>query len=332
MLDIEINSVCNLRCKTCFVDGYHRFDTGRTVTRERVRTIMEAGRESYGGTVHLIGGEPFLHPDLMGIIADGFELGFTHILINTNGTMVTPEVASQLAAFPSVDVLISLDGPEALNDEIRGPRVYRRAMEAIRLLISAGVTTSIMTTVTRKLLPLLSEWIRELRTIEGLKVIHLMPVGQLGTEWRTKALSYTDPLSAQELLKLYFISWFNRPLTRITEDPLVNLFYYRMGMHPRKSDQCEACVSRIAVQANGTMSPCHPSNFSFGTFSKENIRRLPTDGTYKRMAANDFDLCRTCRYNDICGMCGARAYAATNDPLGSVPVCIELKQLLGLPG
>ncbi|MFZ5823170.1 MAG: radical SAM protein [Bacillota bacterium] len=330
MLDIEINTICNLRCKTCFVDGYHRFDNPVTVPRERVRAIMEAGRERYGGTLHLMGGEPMLHPELLEIMADGFALGFTDVLINTNGTRMDAETAARLAAFAAVDVLVSLDGPEELNDEIRGPGVYQRAMETIGLLTAAGVATSIMVTVTRRLLPLLPGWIGELRAMGGLKLIHLMPVGQLASEQRAEALAYTDLLSARELLQLYLVSWVNRPLTKITEDPLVNLFYYKMGLHPRKADQCEACSTRIAVQADGSISPCHPSNYSFGRLGEMDLEELPLIETYQRMEANDFDLCRTCRYNDICGMCGARAYAATGDPLGAVPVCVELKQLLGL--
>lgn len=331
MLDIEINTVCNLRCKTCFVDGYHRFDAPVTVPRERVRAIMAAGRERYGGTLHLMGGEPLLHPELLEIMEDGFAMGFADILMNTNGTRMTADLAARLAAFPTVDVLVSLDGPEALNDEIRGCGVYKQAMEAIRLLSAAGVATSVMVTVTRRLLPLLPSWVGELRALGLLKLIHLMPVGQLSAETRPDAQPYTDLLTAQELLQLYFVSWVNRPLTRITEDPLVNLFYFKMGLHPKKSDQCEACSTRIGVQADGKVSPCHPSDFSFGQFDDLNLDELPLIDTYRRMNANDFDLCRTCRYNDICGMCGARAYAATGDPLGSVPVCVELKHLLGLP-
>lgn len=332
MLDIEINTVCNLRCKTCFVDGYHRFDTPIAMPRERVRAIMEAGRERFGGTLHLMGGEPFLHPDLLEIISDGFALGFTDVLINTNGTRMDAAMATKLAAFPAVDILVSLDGPEELNDEIRGRGVYQRALTTIRLLSEAGLQPSVMVTVTRRLLPLLPRWIGELRALNALKLIHLMPVGQLATESRPEAGTYTELLTAQELLQLYLVSWVNRPFTRITEDPLVNLFYYKMGLKPRKADQCEACTSRIAVQADGRISPCHPSDFSFGHFGELDLSELPMVETYQRMGANDFDLCRTCRYNDICGMCGARAYAATGDPLGAIPVCVELKQLLGLAG
>ncbi|HYG59162.1 MAG TPA: radical SAM protein [Symbiobacteriaceae bacterium] len=332
MLDIEINTVCNLRCKTCFVDGYHRFDAPVTVPRERVRAIMAAGREQFGGTLHLMGGEPLLHPELLEIISDGFDMGFSSVMINTNGTRVDAAMAARLAAFPAVDVLVSLDGPEPLNDEIRGPGVYRRALEAIRLLHEAGVQTSAMVTVTRRLLPLLPGWVGELRNLGALKVIHLMPVGQLAAESRPGAGAYTELLTAQELLQLYLVSWVNRPLTRITEDPLVNLFYHKMGLQPRRSDQCEACSSRIAVQADGRVSPCHPSDFAFGRFDELDLAELPQAETYRRMAANDFDLCRDCRYHDICGMCGARVYAATGNPLGGTPICVELKQLLGLQG
>ena len=83
-------------------------------------------KHDYEGQINLTGGEPLLHPDFMFLAAEirkrGLRLG-----ILTNGTLITDEIAGQLASLHPVFVQVRLDGPRRIHDEIR-PDSRRRCI------------------------------------------------------------------------------------------------------------------------------------------------------------------------------------------------------------
>ena len=84
--------------------------------------------------VYFTGGEPFLHKQIMPILARSLQVAATSVL--TNGTLITPSVATELAALAaaarySLEMRVSLDGvDEARNDAVRGKGALRRALRA----------------------------------------------------------------------------------------------------------------------------------------------------------------------------------------------------------
>ena len=95
-------------------------------------------KHDYEGQINLTGGEPLLHPDFMFLAAEirkrGLRLG-----ILTNGTLITDEIAGQLASLHPVFVQVSLDGPRRIHDEIRGEGCFDKALAGIDCLKRQGV-------------------------------------------------------------------------------------------------------------------------------------------------------------------------------------------------
>ena len=85
-----------------------------------------------------LGGEPFMRPDLELILAHAARKDF-HITLTTNGTLITARRAASLATIApeKLHINLSLDGPEAIHDTIRGEGGYRRAMAGYRYLREA---------------------------------------------------------------------------------------------------------------------------------------------------------------------------------------------------
>ncbi len=135
-------TVCNLRCKHCFIscapDNHSFWFMGRELVREHLHTSVELGVKEY----YFTGGEPFMNGDLLGILEDTLELGPATVL--TNGTLLPRRTVDELARMAaasrySLEIRVSLDGVTAsANDAIRGEGAFRRALGGIERLAAAG--------------------------------------------------------------------------------------------------------------------------------------------------------------------------------------------------
>ncbi|XZE56956.1 radical SAM protein [Planctomycetaceae bacterium SH139] len=144
-LYLSVINSCNLRCQGCWVDvasKQHRIEVDAAN-----RTIEQAkamGNSFFG----ILGGEPFMHKDLLKIFAAHPDAYFQ---VFTNGHFITDEVASELRRLGNVTPLISVEGSEMISDERRGRAgVLNATMQgietAIRHKLMVGVCTSVCTT------------------------------------------------------------------------------------------------------------------------------------------------------------------------------------------
>src|SRR5438132_593651 len=78
------------------------------------------------------GGEIFVRSDLPEILSIILANHRCHLY--TNGTCITPEIASDLVDMGVTSMGISVDGPEEVHDSIRGRGSFGRTIESIRLL------------------------------------------------------------------------------------------------------------------------------------------------------------------------------------------------------
>jgi radical SAM protein with 4Fe4S-binding SPASM domain len=131
-----LTRLCNLRCRMCGQWG----DAGVARTEDidkikhwlsldEIRTVLNEVRV-FKPNITLFGGEPLMHPEAMEIIRSVKSSGL-HCLIITNGTMLGSFAEGVVEA--GLDELnISIDGGQALHDEIRGvPGVFDRIMAGI---------------------------------------------------------------------------------------------------------------------------------------------------------------------------------------------------------
>ena len=92
------------------------------------RAIYEIGLSS---SFTVTGGEPFLRQDIFEVLEELRRTGFnTYIL--SNGTHISWELALRLAATGVKGVQISIEGPEAVHDSIRGAGSFSSSLKGIR--------------------------------------------------------------------------------------------------------------------------------------------------------------------------------------------------------
>ena len=157
-LHLSIINTCNLRCQGCWVDVAAKDAIDLAALN---RTILDAKRHgnSFFG---ILGGEPFLHPQLLDLLAAHPDCYFQ---IFTNGQLITEKTAARLREMGNSTPLISIEGREFVSDERRGKKeVYARTLRGLRHCVEAGLLTGVATSVCRSNIDelLTEDWLREL--------------------------------------------------------------------------------------------------------------------------------------------------------------------------
>jgi len=141
-LFISITNQCNLRCQGCWVDvdkpaSLLPFeDLDRLVTRAKRR-----GNSFFG----ILGGEPFLHPDLIRLLRAHPDCYFQ---VFTNGHPITDKVAAELRRAGNATPLISVEGTAAVSDERRGRKgVLDRTLAGIEACVRHRLVTGVASSV-----------------------------------------------------------------------------------------------------------------------------------------------------------------------------------------
>lgn len=158
-LNISITSGCNLRCKGCWVDVASPpqylplADLNRLITNAK-----KHGSHFFG----ILGGEPFMHPQLLDLLAAHPDCYFQ---IFTNGHFITDEVAARLRKLGNATLVISIEGNETVSDERRGrEKVFSRTLRGLETSLKHRLITGVATSVCRNNIgDLLTEaWLDEL--------------------------------------------------------------------------------------------------------------------------------------------------------------------------
>lgn len=164
VLDIIPSFACNLACKYCYLldsnkqgSKWHQCqlstDDGKSLVESFLNTqptLSTKGR--IPAEICFIGGEPLLHPQLLGTLirrSREHEKGGREALsltIVTNGTLITSSIAALLAEY-DVFVIVSLDGKRDTHDKMRITRAkngsFDQAIRGYNQLKDAGCRVGI---------------------------------------------------------------------------------------------------------------------------------------------------------------------------------------------
>ena len=141
-LYVSIINSCNLRCQGCWVDVAAKQERiERDAFSRMVREARDMGNVFFG----IVGGEPFLHGDLLSMLAEHPDCYFQ---IFTHGQFITDELAREMRRLGNVTPLISVEGNEIVSDERRGrDGVYAKTMEGLENCLRNKVLTGVCTSV-----------------------------------------------------------------------------------------------------------------------------------------------------------------------------------------
>ena len=140
-----ITNKCNLNCKHCLAS---KTRLNQDLTTEELLGIIKQIIERKIFNVAIFGGEPLLRKDFFTII-EALKKPWITISLNTNGTLITKELAERLANSSIKAYTVSLDGASsAVQEPFRGSGSFEKNIEGIKNLIEKKCNVLISTTVT----------------------------------------------------------------------------------------------------------------------------------------------------------------------------------------
>ena len=147
---LNTGTLCNLACAGCYIESSPRNDRLEFLTRGEARGFLdEIARDGLPTRlVGFTGGEPFLNPELPGMLADVLERGLSAlVLTNAMRPMRKMEavlVALRLAHGDRLRLRVSLDHYAALLHEAeRGPRSWQPSLDGLLWLAANGFAVDV---------------------------------------------------------------------------------------------------------------------------------------------------------------------------------------------
>jgi len=290
----------------------------------------------------LTGGEPLVRQDVLQIAKYAVNRGL-RVVMGSNGTLVTEEMAVKSKGVPISRLAISLDFPTAkLQDDFRGKAgAFEAAMTGIVNARHAGIEVQINSTITKLNVSLLNELL-SLALKVGAVAFHpflLVPTG------RGKGLESVE-LSPEEYEKT--LNWiYDKQLElgdRMFFKPTDAPHYLRVvsqrqkqsrkvkskstaGHHPMQSITrgCLAGIGFCFISHRGKVQGCGYLDVEAGDVRKQPFSQVWADSPLfndLRDLSNIKGKCGVCEYKKICGGCRARAYESTGDYLEAEPYCV----------
>lgn len=134
---------CNLECAHCINASGPKEPWLKPLRAEVARAAIREAEELGVKEIYFTGGEPFLHGDILALLALALQTAPTTVL--TNGTLIDAAMADELAALAasapySLEIRVSLDDTDReKNDRIRGAGAFDKAIDAIGSLHERGL-------------------------------------------------------------------------------------------------------------------------------------------------------------------------------------------------
>ncbi len=128
-VNFVITKVCNLHCRMCDIPELNFW--GNDLPLSKIKGIAREAAELGAEMFELSGGEPMTRKDVYEIICYAASLGLEVFMV-TNGVLIGPSEAEKLIEAGLTKISFSLEGPENLNDQIRGEGNFRKTLNAIQ--------------------------------------------------------------------------------------------------------------------------------------------------------------------------------------------------------
>ena len=335
----ELTGACNLRCEHCRGSSTEIPDPDELTTDEAFHLIDEIA-DFASPILILSGGEPLMRDDVYEIARYGVDKGL-RVVLATNGTPVTRDVAERLKGAGISRISVSIDGADSgTHDAFRGmPGAFDGAMRGISEILKAGISLQINTTISKKNIGEIPK-ILDLSTELGADALHiflLVPTGRGREE---------DEIPPAEYERI--LNWFydQRDKVELQLKATCAPHYFRIMRERAKEEGTTISVETHGFEAmtkgclggtgfcfisrTGGVYPCGYLPVLAGDIRETSFREIWDNAKVfldLRDAGKLKGKCGICEYRRVCGGCRARAYAATGDYLAEEPYCVYQPRL-----
>ena len=330
----EITKRCNLNCTHCYASSVDSAQAELT-TAEGKKLLNQIAAVDEIRMIVVTGGEPLLRNDIFEIIEYAGNLGF-HIIFSTNGTLLTPGMAKDLAKLGVANFSISLDGFTApCHESIRRvPGSFQKALDGLKAAAQTKAVVQVNFTAQQSNLielPGIIDLSEELKA-DIIMVFQAIPPRQ------ARGAAALD--AEQQLYLMQTIAEKQRK-SRALIIPVCCPEYWPWLLENKKGPRgkgagrraftgCGAGAGFSYIRFDGDIWPCN-----FIPMAAGNARETPFNDiwsnapllqNYRVKPRSVKGFCGECGYLEICGGCRGRALAATADPFQSDHNCFLIRE------
>jgi radical SAM protein with 4Fe4S-binding SPASM domain len=340
----NITRRCNLKCLHCYIDAGPA-EAGELSTEEALRLVDQMAEVGVP-LILFTGGEPLARPDFFQIAARAGELGIK-LVLSTNGTLITPDVAKRLKELGFVYVGVSLDSiDERFHDAFRGmPGSFAAALAGIKNALVAGLDVGLRFTVTAKNIHEVGQYV-DFAAALGVRRItfyHLSAAGRaqkLPPDWWYTPEQYRQFM---ETLIAKARQYAGRLEIETTLAPFDGIYLALMlgngdEQYLKFVESTGGCGRKIiSIYPNGDVYPCQFIDFyKLGNVREKPLKEILTPDKLEPFIHTEKYLrgpkCSACPYKQYCkGGDRARAHYLTGDTFGDDPLCPIPSLLLNKP-
>jgi len=178
-LRLAVTPDCNFKCIYCKPGGEGLCKNGELMTAEEIVKIVDLSSQAGFKYVKFTGGEPLLRGEIVDIVRETRKIrGIEEIGLVTNGSLLTENLAVQLASAGLDRIAVSLDAvdPETFA-RISGKRCYDRVLDGIKAAKKSGIPFTLNAVLMRlnmdevdRLIEVASKYGTKLKFIDFMKI------------------------------------------------------------------------------------------------------------------------------------------------------------------
>lgn len=134
LVDIELSSLCNLKCPMCYTitDEFKSKVCTQLMEYGLFRKIVDEISGKVPAVRLSLRGEPTLHPDFISCIKYCKERGIGEVSFLTNGVKLTKKYFIEIAEAGADWITVSIDGIGAEYEKIRKPLLFKDTLQKIK--------------------------------------------------------------------------------------------------------------------------------------------------------------------------------------------------------
>jgi 12,18-didecarboxysiroheme deacetylase len=349
----NVTKKCNLNCIHCYSESNKKIDCNELTTKEGKKVLDDLA--NYGVPVILFsGGEPLYRNDIFELMEYAKKLGM-RVVISTNGTLITKEVAKKIKEVGVSYVGISIDGLGATHNEFRNSsNAFELAVRGIENCLEYNIKVGLRFTITKKNqkeIPGIFDFVAE-KKIPRICFYHLVYSGK-GKEIIEEDLTHKETRDIVDTIinKTRELHENNLKTEVLTVDNHADGIYLYLRMKKEQQKNADKVLELLKLNGgnnSGIRIGCISWNgevyadqfwrdYSFGNVTKRPFSEIwddETEALMKKLRDRKPYLkgrCMQCRWLNVCnGNFRVRASVKNNDIWDEDPACYLTNEEIGL--
>ncbi len=330
----ETTKTCNLHCLHCRVSAQ---ETGKAeLNTNEAKNLIKDLKELKISTIKFTGGEPLLRKDILELIAYSASLKISAIL-ETNGILLTENLAFELKKYGLKGIGISLDGScEEVHSLTRDKGSFELIMQGMKIAVKTDLPVLICVTLHKNNRHDLENIVKLLvnNNIRYCVARLAMSCGRGIQLNETQRLTLDESLEIVKEVHQLSQRYKDNIIFPFMGDPFLAVYEYKHTRHKLFSkfllELTAGCSlikgNLIHINADGGVKPCpnFPYNLQGINVKTHSIIDVFQNNPLLKRLRNRNNLkgkCRVCKYQFLCGGCRVFAYSQTGDPFEGIQDC-----------